>query len=222
MRIVDVDSINLDSVVTSLYQRTMPGKDEPLDIGNFSKPLVPPTKQGTTEAALKNAESRLDEDVQKDEAALKPMETYADRLREAGLDLEKAAKIVDAVLLDGYYAEDFPVTKNVKIRLRTRTARDTKRAQDILEANRPAYDHHYNEWFTRLLLAASLEQWGTDKLPHPTKKTTQEDIEKMFQERINYVDNTMSDPAMRIAFQKLFKFDRMVAVALEEGAIENF
>lgn len=206
----------------------MPGKDDPIAIGNFDKPFVDPPTSGAgataspTEAAFKNAEGRLDTEVRKDEENLQPLQTYADRLKEAGIDLVKAAKIVDEVLLKGFYADDIQVTKTVKMRLRTRSARDTRRIQDILEAEAPKFDHHYRETMTRLLLAASLEKFGNDKLPHPDKSTKTEDIEKMFQERIAYIDNQVSDPALRIMFAKLWKFDQMVTIALEEGAIENF
>lgn len=209
----------------------MPGPNDPMAIGDFSKPVVPkapvavatPASASPTEAHLRSAEARLDADAKKDEDALKPLQTYADRLAEAGISSEKAAKIVDDVLVRGFYSEEFPITKTVKMSLRTRSARDTKRIQDILEAARPSYDHHYHELLTRLLLAASLERFGADVLPHPpSKKASADEIEKLFQERITYVDNAMSDPALRIAFQKLYKFDRMVAIALEEGAIENF
>jgi hypothetical protein len=59
-------------------------------------------------------------------------------------------------------------------------------------------------------------------LPHPQGcKVSYEETEKAFQERIAYVDG-MSDPAMRVMFIKLAKFDRMISTALEEGSIENF
>lgn len=206
----------------------MPSKDDPIAIGNFDKPLVerPPAAAGptpgATEAALRGAEAKLDSEARKDEAQLQPLQSYADRLKEAGIDLTKAAKIVDEVLLKGFYAEDIPITKTINLRLRTRSARDTRRIQDILEAQAPKFDHHYRETLTRLLLAASLEKFGDDRLPHPEKSDTSDDIEKKFQARIAYLDNQVSDPALRIMFAKLFKFDQMVTVALEEGAIENF
>ena len=205
----------------------MPGKDDPIAIGNFDKPYVerPAATTSTTsltEAALKGAEARLDSDARKDEEQLQPLQTYADRLKEAGIDLVKAAKIVDEILLKGYYAEDIKITKSIKMRLRTRSARDTRRIQDILEAEAPKFDHHYRETLTRLLLAASLERFGDQTLPHPEKNDKSEEIERKFQERIAYLDNQVSDPALRIMFSKLFKFDQMVTVALEEGAIENF
>ena len=197
----------------------MPGKDDPIAIGNFDKPLV---ERSHTEAALKSAEARLDGDVRRDEEQLQPLQSYADRLKEAGIDTAKAAKIVDEVLLKGFYAEDIQITKTIKMRLRTRSARDTRRIQDILEAEAPKFDHHYRETLTRLLLAASLEQFGDQKLRHPEKNDKAEDIEQKFQERIQYLDSQVSDPALRIMFAKLFKFDQMITVALEEGAIENF
>lgn len=200
----------------------MPGKDDPLAIGDFSKPIVDRPPTSPTEAAFKNTEARLDGEARKDEEQLQPLQTYADRLKEAGIDLMKAAKIVDEVLLKGFYTEDVQITKTVKMRLRTRSARDTRRIQDILEAEAPKFDHHYRETLSRLLLAASLEQFGDQKLPHPEKSDKIDDIERKFQERIAYLDNQVSDPALRIMFAKLFKFDRMIAVALEEGAIENF
>lgn len=206
----------------------MPGKDDPIAIGDFSKPLVdraaPSAGQGAspTEAALKGTEARIDSEVRKDEEQLQPLQTYADRLKEAGIDTTKAAKIVDEILLRGFYAEDIQITRSVKMRLRTRTARDTRRTQELLEVASPRFDHHYRESLTRLLLAASLERFGDDKLPHPDRKSSSDDIERMFQERIAYIDNQVSDPALRIMFAKLWKFDQMVTVALEEGAIENF
>lgn len=206
----------------------MPGKDDPIAIGDFSKPLVeraaPSAGQGAspTEAALKSTEARLDSEARRDEEKLQPLQTYADRLKEAGIDQAKAAKIVDEVLLRGYYAEDIQITKSVKMRLRTRTARDTRRVQELLEAENPRFDHHYRESLTRLLLAASLVRFGSEELPHPDRKSSSDDIERMFQARIAYIDSQVSDPALRIMFAKLWKFDQMVTVALEEGAIENF
>lgn len=203
----------------SLYQESMPTTDD-LRIGDFSRPVVDTPKSPTKEA-LENAERRLAEDVDKDEAALKPMASYEDRLKNAGLTRDEAADIIDAVLLKGFYAEDVKITSKVKARFRTRTSRDTKRAQEIIEAQRLTYDVHYTELLSRILLAASLERFGEDSLPHPPRSAKQEDVEKAFQTRIEYV-NTMPDPALRILMSRLAKFDRKISTALEEGSIENF
>ncbi len=209
----------------------MPSTDD-ARIGDFSRPVVDPAKKvapapagappSPTKDALDAAEMRLDEDATKDEAALKPMASFEEKLKEAGLSREKAAEIIDNVLLKGFYAEDIKITSTIKMRLRTRNARDTKRAQEILEAQRYTMDAHYSEAWGRLLLAASLESFGNDKFVHPNPRKDPFDvIEKSYQERIAYVD-ALPDPALRVMLQRLFKFDQRVAVALEEGSIENF
>jgi hypothetical protein len=101
----------------------------------ISHPEVPPpaATRTPTEDALKAAEKAFDEAARKDEAALQPMLSYEQRLKEINVSREKAAQIIDAVLLHGYYSEDIQVTKTIKARLRTRGARDTKRAQEMLE-----------------------------------------------------------------------------------------
>ncbi len=201
----------------------MPPTDE-ARIGDFSRPIVDPPKKpaSPTKESLEAMETKLDEEVSKDEAALKPMASYEERLKEVGLTREKAAEIVDAVLLKGFWAEDVKITSRIKCRLRTRNARDTRRANEILEAQRYTIDAHYSEHLTRLLLGASLEQFGDDKFTHPNpRKSPEVEVEKAFQERMGYIDG-LPDPALRILFSKLYAFDRKVAVALEEGAIENF
>lgn len=190
-------------------------------IGDFSRPPVDAPRSPVKEA-LESAERRFDDEAQKDEAALKPMQSYEDALREAGISREKASEIVDAVLLRGHYAEDIPITKAIRARFRTRSARDTKRAQDMIEQQRLTYEVHYNELLSRYLLAASLEGFGTDKLEHVAGKTAKlDDIEKAYKSRLTYVED-LPDPALRILFVKLAKFDNMISTVLKEGSIENF
>lgn len=206
----------------------MPDQD-PVRVGDFSRPPVdPPKKTATgqpvspTKDKLDKLDAQLEGEAQRDEAALKPMASFEEKLREAGLTREKAAEIVDAVLVKGFYAEDIKVTSTIKTRLRTRNARDTRRAQEMLEAQRFTIDAHYSEAWGRLLLAASLEAFASDRFEHPNpRKDKTELIEKAFQDRAAYVD-ALPDPALRILLQKLYKFDQKVAVALEEGSIENF
>jgi hypothetical protein len=194
-------------------------------IGDFSRPVIDPPKQpttGQTKEKLDALDDQLDAEASKDEATLKPMASYAEKLKAAGLTRDQASEIIDAVLLKGFWAEDIKVTSKIKVRLRTRNARDTKRAQEILEAQRFTMDAHYSESWFRLLLAASLEQFGDDKFVHPNyRKDTYDAIEKAYQDRITYVEG-LPDPALRVLFSKLSKFDNRVAVALEEGSIENF
>lgn len=199
-----------------------------LRIGDFSRPTVDPPKAGPaapaspTKDALDKAEARLEEAASKDEEALKPMAAFEEKLKAAGLTKEKAAEIVDAVLLQGYYSETIKITSNIFLKLRTRNARDIKRIQEMLEAQRFTLDSHYTEMWGRLLLAASIESFGKDKFDHPSpRKEAYDVVEKAFIERVNYIDS-LPDPALRVLLQKLWKFDNRVSVAIEEGSIENF
>lgn len=200
----------------------MPTNDD-VRIGDFSRPIVPaPDKAVTTKESLEAAAAAIKVDVDKDEEALKPITSYEEKLKQVGLTRAKAAAIVDAILLNGHYAEEIKVTSTIAVKLRTRNARDIKRIQEILEAQRFTLDAHYSETWGRLLLAASLEAFAKDKFTHPNPRTTPvEDIEKAFMDRVNYVDG-LPDPALRLLLQKLYKFDNRITAALEEGVIENF
>lgn len=198
----------------------MPSADD-VRIGDFSQPVVPAPPASPTKEALESAEKRLDSDAAKDEAALKPMKSYEERLKEVGVTREEAAEIIDAVLLKGYYSKEYNITKKIKVKFRTRSARDTERAQDMLEASPLTMATHYNDKLGRYLLAASLERFGDDKLDHATRGANKDDIEKSYATRLNYVEG-LGDPALRVLFNKLRVFDTMIATVLEEGTIENF
>lgn len=189
-------------------------------IGDFSQSPVGPPRSPTKDA-LDSAEKRLDLESKEDEATLKPMLSYEDRLRAVGVTREQAADIIDAVLLKGHWSEVISITKRVQARFRTRGARDTRRAQELIEQQRLTYDRHYNELMSRYLLAASLEAFGEDKLEHAPRKAVADLVEKAYDSRLSYVEG-LADPVLRILFNKLFEFDKKVAAVLEEGSIENF
>jgi hypothetical protein len=195
-------------------------------IGDFTRPVVNapnPASTGSSPSkdALDQAEQKLETAARRDDAVLKPIASYEDRLREVDVSKEKASEIIDAVLLKGYYAEDVVITKTITARFRTRNARDTKRAQEQIEAQRLTYDIHYSEVLARLLLASSLERFASDAFTHHPRGAKYDAIEKAFSDRLTYVES-LSDPAMRLLITKLSKFDRMISVVLEEGSIENF
>ena len=200
----------------------MPTTDD-ARIGDFSRPVVEMAPQGVspTKDALEQAERKLEVATLQDEATLKPMVSYEERLKEVGVSKSKASEIIDAVLLKGYYAEDVQITKSIKARFRTRNARDTKRAQEQIEAQRLTYDVHYSEILARLLLSASIERFADDVFTHMPRGAKHDAIEKAFFDLMSYVES-LSDPAMRLLITKLSKFDRMISVVLEEGSIENF
>lgn len=199
----------------------MPEKTiDDLRIGDFSRPVATKTP-GTTKDNLEIAERKLEAEAEAVEAELRPMASYEERLKEVGVTRDQAAKIVNAIMTKGYWSDEIPITKTLKVVFRTRSKKDISRAQSYIEAQRPVYDAHYADLMTHHLLAASLEQFGTDKFEHPDRKATSETVEKLFTDRFVYVE-TLADPAYRLLANKLATFDRKVAAVLEEGAIENF
>lgn len=203
----------------------MPTED--VRIGDFTKPVVPPkpapapTATGATKDALDAAEQNIAVEAKNVEEDLKPKASYEEKLRQLGITKEEAARIIDAVLVQGFYSEEIALTKSLRVRFRTRSARDTRRAQLFIERERPMYDQHYNELLWRQLLSASLEQIGSDKFEFPTRKDTPDQADKLFEIRFNYVDS-MPDPTFRLLLKKLGVFDTKISTVLEEGAVENF
>lgn len=189
-------------------------------IGDFSRPLAAPGS-GPAKEALEKEERRLDQEVAVVESELKPLSSYEERLKEVGVTREQAAAIVNAIMTRGFWSDEIKITKSLRVRFRTRSKRDTTRAQNYVEAQRPAYDAHYADLMTHQLLAASLEQLGEDKFEHPSRKATADEVEKAFTDRFVYVE-TLGDPAYRLLAAKLAAFDRKVSVVLEEGTVENF
>lgn len=197
-------------------------------IGDFTKPVVPPrpgpagaATTGATKEALDAAERTIAAEMKTVEEDLKPKVGYEEKLRQLGITKEEAARILDAVLMQGHYSEEIPLTKSLRVRFRTRSARDTRRAQLFIERERPMYDQHYNELLWRQLLAASLEQIGVDRFEFPTRKDGPEKADALFDIRFNYVDS-MPDPTFRLLLKKLGVFDTKISTVLEEGAVENF
>ena len=203
----------------------MPSAEE-IKIGDFSKPLVemkPGAQPGESpsKARLESAEHNLEAEAQSAEAALKPIKSYEDRLKEANITKEQAAEIIDAVIMKGFWSEPIKITSRISVVLRTRSARDVRRIQDYLEVQRPVYDTHYNEILSRMTLAASLERLGKDGFTFPGKEAKDADYENAFQQRAAYIEN-LADPVLRLLFLKLWAFDEKIRAVLAEGTVENF
>ncbi len=201
-----------------------------LKIGDFAQPVVSPrtvSKAATPPAAAPKIPVSPDEvalgaEAAAVEAELVPMRTYEDQLRDAGVTREEAARIVDAVMERGFWAEDVKITKSVTARLRTRGSRDRTRAMDRVETARPAYDAHYYDLLNKLLLAASLESFGAMKFSHPTRDAKPEDVEAAFDTRFKYLDAVIADPAYQLLLRAFLKFEDKIRVVTQEGVVENF
>lgn len=202
-----------------------------LKIGDFTQPVVP-TKpapklapgQAAPQAKIPVGpdEVALGAEAAAVEAELVPMRTYEDQLKDAGVTREEAARIVDAIMERGFWAEDVKITKSVSARLRTRGSRDRTRAMDRVETARPAYDAHYYDLMNKLLLAASLESFGKVKFEHPARDAKPEDVEATFEIRFRYLDTVIADPAYQLLMRAFLKFEDKIRIVTQEGVVENF
>jgi len=196
-------------------------------IGEFDVPSETPNivaskdSPGETVKRLDAAETRVKEQADAAERDLAPLERYTKLLRESGVSKEKAAEIVDSMLLKGYYEQDFQISPRIKARLRSRTYGDTVRLQSALEALRPVYPAHYDEIVYRYCLASSISSLGNQSFEFPDRKSSKERIEELFDVRLRYVES-LGDQVVRILYEKLDKFDKTLQACLQEGAVENF
>lgn len=195
-------------------------------IGEFGVPAETPTqkkedKEGQTAKRLDAAEERVKRDADATERDLEPLEQYTKLLRDSGISKEKAAEVVDAMLLRGYYEEEYTVSTRIKARIRSRTYGDTVRLQAALEALRPVYPAHYDELVYRYCLASSISSLGAESFDFPKKNAKREEVESLFEKRLHFVEN-LPDQLVRFLFEKLDKFDKTLQACLQEGAVENF
>lgn len=209
----------------------MPGKEslDDVRIGDFERPLAkPPTPQSVAKEVLKesptaqkleDAESRLASEIEKTEKDLTPLERYEKMLKEVGVSREEAAMIVDEILTKGYWEKDYQLTPRRKVTFRTRAYHDTQRFYDFIEVEQPKNASYYNELLFKFSLAGSLAVYCGKTFEFPTGD--KETLDKAFEARLKYIAS-LGDPAIRLLYAKLGKFDELVRIVTEEGAVENF
>lgn len=192
-------------------------------IGDFSKPVTaPPVPKPPPRPPANPDEAALGAEAEALEAGLRPMRSYEDQLREAGVSREEAARMVDSIMEKGFWSEPVQITKTTSARLRTRTSRDRTRAMERVEIARPAFDAHYYDMTNKLLLAASLESFGKAKFEHPALGAKPEEVERLFEARYAYVDAAMAEPAFLLLLRAFLKFEDKVRAVTTEGVVENF
>lgn len=208
----------------------MPGIDdaEEVRIGDFDKPLAPPkpTKKvaaasGDVVAQLDSSEAQLEAAAKEAEKELGPLERYEKALKALDITREDAAGIVDEILTKGYWSKEMQLTPRRKVKFRSRLYTDTQRFHDHIEAVRPTNPSYYNEILYKFSLAASLDTYDGKVFNHPPKDATDEQIEESWKKRLHFVES-QGDPALRLMYAKLAKFDEIVRTVMEEGAAENF
>lgn len=202
---------------------------EEVAIGDFDRPVVPqkkkpmpaPAATGDTAAALDASAAQLEAAAQEAEKELGPLERYEKALKTLNITREEAASIVDDILTKGYWSKEFQITPRHKVTFRSRLYSDTQRFHDYIEVVQPKNPSYYNEILFQYSLAASLERYGGKVFEHPKRDATEEQADESFKRRLDYVSK-LGDPALRLLYAKLAKFDEIVRTVMEEGAAENF
>lgn len=181
----------------------------------------PPAEMTPPETpAEKTAQQRVDLYQNMQEAML-PIENYQEHLAQYGISEEKAARIVDDLLTQGYYEEDFPISKRVNLTLRTREHRDTIRMQIALQVQRPLFSDTLNELVSRYNLAASLAAYNGKRYDFPSEDDADEKADKLFDVRLKKAEH-LPAAVFSMATMLLAKFDRMILAVMREGVAENF
>lgn len=206
-----------------------PGNLDDIRIGDFERPLIPnkPLKEKVAppaEAAspkLDNAEDLLEQARNAVEKDLAPLERYERALKEIGVTKDEAAMIVDTILMQGYWSKEMDLTPKRKVKFRSRLYADTQRFHDYVEVTQPKNGAYYNEILFKFSLAASLEKYDDRTFSFPTKGSDDKAANVSFRERLDFVES-LGDPAIRLLYARLAKFDEIVRVVMEEGAAENF
>lgn len=153
-------------------------------------------------------EKRLIEQIRSIDAS--PELSYEQRLSRLGIDLEEAAKIVDAILSQGFYEREFPINRKHVVTLRTREVTDQERLQESVETQVPRYALTVNEMTARHNLAASLAEFNGQRFGR-----------KEFKKAYEYVGK-LPLPVFNALIARLARFDQIMFTVLSEGAVENF
>ena len=153
-------------------------------------------------------EQRLISEIRKIDAA--PELSYEQRLARLGVTLEEAAKMVDAILANGFYEREFPINQKHSVTLRTRDVTDQERLQESVEHQIPRYALTVNEMTARYNLAASLAEFNKNKFGPDDFKKAYEYLGKV------------PLPVFNALITRLAHFDQLMFTALSEGAVENF
>jgi len=149
------------------------------------------------------------------EAAIKqineaPEKTYQERLKEHGITLEDAHKIVDTILTTGVYEKAYPVTSQISATFRSRTLADQERIQEMIEEQAPQFIGSINIIMSKCNLAASLVEFAGNRFG-----------EDEFDKAMKFIKR-LPHVLFNVLITKLSLFDELVITVMDEGSIENF
>jgi len=214
-----VTRINGVSPDTPKVTSTVPKAEVP-ESPVAEKPAAPaevPSKPTDVEQAAKERLS-LYQDMQD---ALVPVTDYKAFLKERDIAESQAEEIIDNLVMRGVHEEEYPLTKRISVKFRTRSHHDTLRLQNAMQMQTPVFQTYADELTVRYNLASSLLRFGDKVLKFPDDNTLREEADKLFDDRLLYIEKLPTALFAKLSL-KLAKFDRLINAVMREGVAENF
>lgn len=147
--------------------------------------------------------------------------TYEQRLKAFDITPEKALEIIDKLVVDGYYEEETNLSKSVKIKLKTRSARFNTYLADTIDIADPKKVGKLNHLMSLNQVAGSLEKYGPMTLAKLDDEMLDDVWEKALKSRVAFVSKLPS-PVFLALNSKLADFDRRMLILFSDGYEKNF
>lgn len=166
-------------------------------------------EESVLEQQIKAAQAELDLTLQT------PQEKYRRHLKNAGISLSEARRIVDCIVVQMKpWSETYLIgPSNTRVTLKTRMPEDEERLRRVIEEKIPQFQATRDFETAKYNLAASLVEFRGQVFQHNTEDDLLETVEWL--KRIPY-------PLFSLLNQKLWVFDNKIGAVFQEGYLENF
>lgn len=190
----------------------------------FQKPAVDTTP--VTEEELEEAASGFDpleaaKDEVKAEAKSTPALRYRERLKSESIELADAMAAIDSLAVEGSYSETQPLSRTVKVNLKTRSTRFNSYLADRIDIADPKKVGKLNQLMSEYQVAASLTRYGELTLPVLDDAAPAKEWEAALDGRLAFV-RRLPAPIFVALCSKLSRFDTKMLVIISEGYEQNF
>ena len=155
-------------------------------------------------------------------SAAEKAQKYREGLEAAGVSLEEARKILDAVIFHNCYEEDVVIHGKLRVGIRTRVYEDLQRIMQALESEAPSFPVHTDDLVARYNVAASLAYYQDTRFEFPDPgKASPIEMQDAFNRRMKFL-MSRSTPVITKLIEEVSKFDQKMTAVFAEGAPEDF
>lgn len=170
---------------------------------------------GTGDEALRAQQEKAQE------TPVDPALAYEQRIKEFGLDINQALVIIDALTVDGFYQEEFALSKTTKAVFCSRSTRFNSFLADRIDIADPKKVGKLNQMMAEYQVAASLASYGPHVMPEIKDSMPVKEWEEALNRRLEFV-RLLASPVFLLLTNKLAKFDAKLMTVLSEGYEKNF